>query len=208
MFKRILPTVVAVSTGIIMLLLTLLPVPSLSPIRTLLLQWAMLLGAFAFILAYFQLLRVHLARVRSAKRDKFTSLLVVVSALIGLGVVLAEGILKKGGGSGAASQWLLTNLLVPGESTLLALTAITLLLAGMRILRARRTTGSVIFLLVAIVVLLGTVPYLGILGEAAAWIQNVPALAGMRGLLLGVSLGILLTGLRVIFMVTRPHSDE
>lgn len=208
MFKRILPTVVAVSSGIIVLLLTLLPVPGLNPVRILLLQWAMLLGAFAFILAYFQLLRVHLARVRSAKRDKFTSLLVVVSALIGLGVVLAEGILKKGGGSGTASQWLLTNLLVPGESTLLALTAITLLLAGMRILRARRTTGSVIFLLVAIVVLLGTVPYLGILGEAAAWIQNVPALAGMRGLLLGVSLGILLTGLRVIFMVTRPHSDE
>lgn len=208
MFKRILPTVVAVSTGIIMLLLTLLPVPGLSPVRTLLLQWAMLLGAFAFILAYFQLLRVHLARVRSAKRDKFTSLLVVVSALIGLGVVLTEGILKKGGGSGTASQWLLTNLLVPGESTLLALTAITLILAGMRILRARRTAGSVIFLLVALLVLLGTMPYLGILGEAAAWIQNVPALAGMRGLLLGVSLGILLTGLRVIFMVTRPHSDE
>jgi hypothetical protein len=208
MFKRILPTVVAVSTGIIMLLLTLLPVPGLSPVRTLLLQWAMLLGAFAFILAYFQLLRVHLARVRSAKRDKFTSLLVVVSALIGLGVVLTEGILKKGGGSGTASQWLLTNLLVPGESTLLALTAITLILAGMRILRARRTVGSVIFLLVALLVLLGTMPYLGILGEAAAWIQNVPALAGMRGLLLGVSLGILLTGLRVIFMVTRPHSDE
>ncbi len=208
MFKRILPTVVAVSTGIIMLLLTLLPVPGLSPVRTLLLQWAMLLGAFAFILAYFQLLRVHLARVRSAKRDKFTSLLVVVSALIGLGVVLTEGILKKGRGSGTASQWLLTNLLVPGESTLLALTAITLILAGMRILRARRTVGSVIFLLVALLVLLGTMPYLGILGEAAAWIQNVPALAGMRGLLLGVSLGILLTGLRVIFMVTRPHSDE
>lgn len=208
MFKRILPTVVAVSTGIIMLLLTLLPVPGLSPVRTLLLQWAMLLGAFAFILAYFQLLRVHLARVRSAKRDKFTSLLVVVSALIGLGVVLTEGILKKGGGSGTASQWLLTNLLVPGESTLLALTAITLILAGMRILRARRTAGSVIFLLVALLVLLGTMPYLGILGEAAAWVQNVPALAGMRGLLLGVSLGILLTGLRVIFMVTRPHSDE
>jgi len=208
MFKRILPTVVAVSTGIIMLLLTLLPVPGLNPVRTLLLQWAMLLGAFAFILAYFQLLRVHLARVRSAKRDKFTSLLVVVSALIGLGVVLTEGILKKGGGSGTASQWLLTNLLVPGESTLLALTAITLILAGMRILRARRTVGSVIFLLVALLVLLGTMPYLGILGEAAAWVQNVPALAGMRGLLLGVSLGILLTGLRVIFMVTRPHSDE
>lgn len=208
MFKRILPTVAAVSTGIVMLVLTLLPVPGLNPVRTLLLQWAMLLGAFAFILAYFQLLRVHLARVRSAKRDKFTSLLVVVSALIGLGVVLAEGILKKGGPSGTASQWLLTNILVPGESTLLALTAITLILAGMRILRTRRTVGSVIFLLVALLVLLGTVPYLGILGEAVAWIQNVPALAGMRGLLLGVSLGILLTGLRVIFMVTRPHSDE
>lgn len=208
MFKRILPTVVAVSTGIIMLLLTLLPAPGLNSIRTLLLQWAMFLGAFAFILAYFQLLRVHLARIRSAKHDKFTSLLVVVSALAGLIIVLAERILKKGEGSGTASQWLLMNILVPGESTLLALTAITLILAGMRILRARRTAGSIIFLLVALLVLLGTVPYLGILGEATAWIQNVPALAGMRGLLLGVSLGILLTGLRVIFMVTRPHSDE
>ena len=39
------------------------------------------------------------------------------------------------------------------------------------------------------------------------WVFDVPMLAGMRGILLGVALGTLATGLRVLLGVDRPYAD-
>jgi hypothetical protein len=100
--------------------------------------------------------------------------------------------------------------LIPGESALLALTAVTLIVAGMRILRARRTAGAVVFVVAAGIVLLTTVAYsvsppvLGVLRQGV----DTLAAAGMRGLVIGVALGVTLTGLRVLLGIDRPHSDE
>ena len=202
MLKRTLPTAVAISTGILVLLGSFLPVSPLREVRLFLIQWAMVLGIFAFILAFIHLLRVHLIRLGRRGKGWSISLLVVLSAISVLLLVSTQG---------PTSQWsqhLMNDFLVPGESALLALTAVTLVLAGMRMLRARRTSGSILFLLIAVLMLVGTVPYVGILGEIADWIQGVPALAGMRGLLLGVALGTTMAGLRVVFGATRPHSDD
>ena len=202
MLKRTLPTAVAISVGILVLLGSFLPISPLREVRLFLIQWAMVLGVFAFILAFLHLLRVHLTRLGRRGKGWSTSLLVVLSAISVLLLVSTQG---------PTSQWsqhLMNDFLVPGESALLALTAVTLVLAGMRMLRARRTAGSILFLLIAVLMLVGTVPYVGILGEIADWIQGVPALAGMRGLLLGVALGTTMAGLRVVFGATRPHSDD
>lgn len=202
MLKRALPTAVAISVGILVLLGSFLPVSPLREVRLFLIQWAMVLGVFAFLLAFLHLLRVHLTRLGRRSKGWSTSLLVVLSATSALLLAFAQG------PTGLWSQHLVQDFLVPGESALLALTAITLVLAGMRMLRVRRTAGSIIFLLITVLMLVGTVPYVGILGEIAGWIQSVPALAGMRGLLLGVALGTTMAGLRVVFGATRPHSDD
>jgi hypothetical protein len=39
------------------------------------------------------------------------------------------------------------------------------------------------------------------------WILDVPAMAGVRGILLGVGLGALLTAIRLLLGVERPYSD-
>lgn len=202
MLKRILPTVVAISVGILVLLGSFLPISPLREVRLFLIQWAMILGVFAFLLAFLHLLRVHLTRLGRTGKGWSISLLVVLSAISALLLVFTQG------PTSLWSQHLVKDFLVPGESALLALTAVTLVLAGMRMLRARRTAGSALFLLITALMLVGTVPYVGILGEIADWIQRVPALAGMRGLLLGVALGTTMAGLRVVFGATRPHSDD
>jgi hypothetical protein len=40
------------------------------------------------------------------------------------------------------------------------------------------------------------------------WIQQVLALGGARGILIGVALGTLTTGLRVLFGADRPYGDR
>jgi hypothetical protein len=39
------------------------------------------------------------------------------------------------------------------------------------------------------------------------WVLDVPALAGARGILLGVALGTAATGLRVLLGLDRPYVD-
>jgi hypothetical protein len=205
MFKRFLPTILAMLVGILVLLGYLVPLDFLVILRdVILLRWAMILATFALIVAFLNLLRVHLLRLASARKKKFTSLLIVLSALGTLVLVLVQGV------EGSLTQQVLSAVLIPGESALLALTAVTLVMAGMRILRARRTAGAVVFVITAGIILLTTVAYsvnwepLAVLRE----IVDTLATAGMRGLVMGVALGVTLTGLRILLGIDRPHSDE
>ena len=82
------------------------------------------------------------------------------------------------------------------------------LTAAYRMLRLR-SVESVVMLVVVLLVLVGqvTVGLVPILPEIKDWILNVPAMAGVRGILLGVALGAILTGIRLLLGVERPYSD-
>jgi hypothetical protein len=216
MLKRVLPTAIAVVFGVLVLLGALFPTKLLQNVRLGLTEWAMVLGAFAFILAYANLLQVHLTRLRrfhepggalsaASVMKSITSLLVIVSALGSLTLVIWQG------PGGIWSQRLLDTVLIPGETTLLALTAVTLVLAAMRMLRTHQKAESFLFILTAVIFLLGTVPYRGNNFSGGfsylAGIFQTLAMPGVRGLILGSALGITLTGLRIIFGVDHPHSD-
>jgi hypothetical protein len=93
---------------------------------------------------------------------------------------------------------------------LLAVLAIVLVFAAARLLTRRPKWYTVLFLVIVLIVLLGSVP-LFFLGEIAPlialrdWLTHVPAVAGARGLLLGVALGTVATGLRILMGVDRPY---
>ncbi|MEA3308927.1 MAG: hypothetical protein U9Q70_05390 [Chloroflexota bacterium] len=205
MLRRILVTAIAILVGVTVLVGAVWPITPLRELRAILLQWAMIVGAFAFLLAFLNLLRANLARLKRKGRGRFPSFLIVLSAL-GT-VILVMGELLWQDGRGIWSQYLVSNFLVPGESALLALTAVTLLLSGLQIFRVRRSLGSLLFLTVALLLLLKTVPAVGLLADLANWVERVLALAGMRGLIIGVALGTLLSGLRTLF-ITRPYVEE
>lgn len=205
MILRVIATVVAVLAAMVVLIGAFWPVSPLREIRAILLQWAMVLGGFAFLLAFLNLLRANLKRLQRKGRGRIPSLIIVLSALATAALVLWEMFVV--GDIGVWGQRLVDAILIPGESALLALTSVALLLAGLRALRTRRTVGSLIFMLVAILMLISTIPYAGVIGDIAAWVDRVLATAGMRGLLMGVALGTLLAGIRAIF-VTRPYADE
>ena len=80
-----------------------------------------------------------------------------------------------------------------------------------RLLSRRINLFSLVFLLTSLTVLLGmaTIPFINapLLGEVRAWITQVPAVAGSRGILLGVALGTIATGLRILIGSDRPYGE-
>jgi hypothetical protein len=196
---------VAAITGVIILLAYFFPVGPLVLVQQVMLQWAVILAAFALLVGVVNLLGVHWARIRANKPGGFYSMIVIVSLVVTAmtGLVFTP--------TGDWSLWLFNNIQLPIEISLFALLSIFFLYAGVRLLRRRFDTLSVVFLLTAVVVLLGTAPLffmedLAALTTVRDYLVQVFALGGGRGILLGVALGTIVTGVRILIGSERPYS--
>jgi hypothetical protein len=196
---------IAIATGIGLLTLAgyVFPGTVLSAYRDQLIEWAIIIAAFALILGVFNILRVHSQRIVNSDEGWPYSLILVVTALLAWIPPLLEG------PSGPMTQVMLNYAISPLGGAMAALVVFSLTLAAVRLLRYRRHPSSALFIVVVSLSLLGTTPLVGFewLGEIREWILNVPGMAGFRGLLLGVALGTLITGLRIILGRDRPHSE-
>src|ERR1044071_7212413 len=105
-------------------------------------------------------------------------------------------------------------IIVPVEASLMAILAVTLIYSSIRLLRRRVDVMSVVFLVVAVVFLIAILPtpFGPLLGErgnqALVDFLDMFSHGGMRGLLIGIALGTLLTGLRVLFGIDRPYGGN
>jgi hypothetical protein len=84
--------------------------------------------------------------------------------------------------------------------------------AAVRLFSRRLHWASLLFLGAAVLVLIGTAPLpvigqIQLLVDMRQWLANGPALAGARGLLLGVALGTIATGVRILMGVDRPYGE-
>jgi len=202
MFRWFIPTVLAVVCGLTVLLGYLLPIPILVTIRTPLVRGAAVLGSFALVLAYGNVIKVHLSRIfQQQAKNRIASVVLLASAAASLALVLVMG------ADGAVVQTIVRSVLIPGESALLAITAVTLVLTGMRLLSTRKHVNSVLFIAVAALSLFSAIPVVfpRVLQIILEFV-DAAAIGGMRGLLLGVVLGTVVTGLRIILGIDRPHS--
>jgi hypothetical protein len=199
--KRILPALVALLVGLVVLLDYFLENPVLDALGSFLLEGAIILAAFALLLGLWNLLLVHERKVRRRERGWPASVVILLSTLGGLAVGLA------GWGSGAL-DWFYRYVLFPLEASTGALLAFVVVSAAVRLWRLGSLEGTVM-LVVGAIVLAGTLlpqgGALGVLTPLREWIVSVPALAAVRGILLGVALGIMATGLRVLLWMDRPY---
>ncbi|MBL7062879.1 MAG: hypothetical protein ISS49_01560 [Anaerolineae bacterium] len=203
LIKQWFPVLIATVTGLVVLAGYLIPSPSLIFYRDHLVEWAVIVAAFAFILGLFNILRVHGERAIRLRQGWPYSLVLLLAAL----VAWVPPVLY--GPSGTLTQQMLDYVISPLGASLAALLVFTLALAAFRLLRARRSVEVVLFILIVAVVLLGNAPFIGLewLADVRDWIINVPGMAGVRGLLLGVALGTVITALRVFVAIDRPHSE-
>lgn len=200
---------VASATGFIVLLGYFFDIELLIVLRILLIQWAVLLAAAALLIGLFNLLAVHWNKVSLQEDGWPYSALLILFFL----VTLVLGLLF--GPDYQAVLLLFEYVQVPIEASLLALLAISLTLAGFRLLSRRKDVLSFAFLGTALLMLIGTAPWpIGgnsVAFEAVsvmrAWLSQVWATAGARGILLGIALGAITTGLRVLLASDRPYGE-
>ncbi len=203
--KRRIPTAVAIVCGLVTLL------GYFSPglqIHLVFVRWAAVLGAVAMILGILNLVGVHLRRVMNQDRDWPYSLALIMSALIVILIALIEG----QGPSGAVLNWVFHSVLAPLEAAAASLLVFFLVAAAFRAMRLQPSLTTFVFVITIVLVLLSALALPGdlgqILGTMRVWLVHIFATAGARGMLLGVALGIVATGVRVLLGIDRPHSER
>ena len=180
--------------------------PVFNGIQTQLLNAAITLAGVTVLVGIANLVSVHSGKVRRGEKGGVYSALLVVSLLgtFVLGLVLRPGHI--------AMQAMMKSVIIPVEAALMGVLTISLLYAAIRLLRRRMDITSIIFLLTAALILVGsaTLPFgdIPLLGDFARWVTQILALGGMRGILIGVALGAFLTGLRVLFGADRPYGGN
>lgn len=181
-------------------------IPVVLPLQTLLLNWAVILVGAATLVGVLNLMIVHLDKVSRRERGSGYSIL-LAGALV---VSLLLGILLRP--EHELMQVMMNGIIVPAESALMGLLTITLVYAAIRLLRRRADVMSIIFLITAAVIILGTatLPFgnIPVVDVFSSWVTQVLAVGGARGILIGVSLGALTTGLRVLFGIDRPYGGN
>ena len=200
---RWLPIAAALAAGLLVLGGYFLPSAGvLVEARALLLDWAVVVAGFALLLGLANIVRVHGRRIVDQEQGWPHSLALLVAALL----AWIPGVLPID----AVKDGVFHYVLGPLGSAVAALLLFALVLAAVRMMRVRQGVEVPVFLLVAGLVLLGSTPLAGSGWFAGFrdWLIRVPGTAGTRGLLLGVALGTVIAGLRVIFGSERPHAED
>lgn len=204
---RILSAAIAIAIGLITLLGFFFERGLLFEVRLLLVQWAIILAGVAVFVGILNLTSVHWEKLRRRQKGSLYSLALLLALWGSLLVGMAFG------PQHSAMRLMLDALIIPVESALMALLTVTLVYASIRLLRRRADVMSVVFLLSAVLTLLMAVPLpLGYIPFVSDVIQpmltHIPATAGARGILIGVALGTLTTGLRILFGADRPYGGK
>jgi hypothetical protein len=210
--KYVIPSAIAIGVGLLVLLGYLVPDPILFSIRLALTDWAVILAGLAVLTGLLNLLLVHSRRIQTGDRGWVYSIFTLLAALF----TLVVGVLESyGSGSpslyreGSVIDVLFRGVAVPSLAALASLVMFFLVVAAVRMLRNRPNGWSVVFLIAAVITLAGWIPlsYIMPVNSFRQWLLGVPAAAGARGILLGVALGTVIIGIRVLTGVERPYKD-
>jgi len=200
-------TAIAIAVAVILLLGSFLPIPLLQDVlQPYLLGCAVIVGGVATLIGIYNLISVHVKKLSAPKAGNLYSLFLILAfvATFGAGLWFSP--------SDARYQRVVTHIQIPVETSLLALLAISLTYTSLRLLQQRKDKMAWIFVVSTLVFLVATGGYFSLMvndlsktSGFAAFINTLP-MAGARGILLGVGLGSLTTGLRIVFGADRPYS--
>ncbi|MBI3096842.1 MAG: hypothetical protein HYY93_01145 [Planctomycetes bacterium] len=184
------------------------------------LKWLEVMLAVALILGATVLVVVHGEQILKQKAGWAYSLIVIGSILAGVALGLWENGKEYTEEAELTSfGWFYFYLYIPLNATMFALLAFFIASAAFRAFRAR-TLAAFCLLATAIIILFGQAPLgawlweklyhatgdrIPTMADITGFMQQVLVVAGKRGILIGVSLGVIATSLRVIIGLERGY---
>lgn len=203
--KRLLPLSIAILAGVLTLTMLVFPV-TLRGYLNIVLNWVIIVGAMALLVAIAHLFLAQWRRLMNGNRGSFYSLVFIVVFVLSL-----VGGLWLGVDNTNYRLWV-ASIQKPLEISLLGLLALVMTSATVQLFRTRGwnplTLAFGISALLFLVIGLGFLQALNIpqLTIVLNVFQQLP-LIGARGLLIGLGIGALLLGLRVLMGQQRPWGE-
>lgn len=210
--KRQVPLVLCFLFGIALIFTQFSPHSYAQKLYEEVIDWGLIITPFALVLAVATLIETHITRVRRRTEHWQYSLIVFV----GMAVMVLIGI--PFGPQNSVFEWLYNNVQVPMDATMFSLLAFFIASAAYRAFRARAFEATLL-LISAMIVMIGNVPIGDYIwnsvmswmpwedgaSKARQWILDIPNLAARRGIILGVSLGVISQSIRIILGIERSY---
>jgi len=201
--KRQVPLVLCFVFGVVMIFTQFSPHSFSQGVYKEVISWALIIGPFALVLATVTLIQTHTTRIRR-RTEHWQYSLVVFAGLI---IMVLIGI--PFGPQNSIFEWLYNNVQLPMDATMFSLLAFFIASAAYRAFRARTFEASLL-LITALIVMMGNVPVGDLLSndtasKARQWILDNPNLSARRGIILGVSLGVISQSIRIILGIERSY---
>jgi len=197
------PLLVTFLTGAAIAALFFIPHYRAQELNSKLLEWTLVVYAFALILGSMSLWNSH-ARKVTTRAEGWPFSLVTLTSLV---LITVLGV-WKGVGEESPVGIIYNNVNSPLASTMFALLAFVIASAAFRAFRARSVEATLL-LITAIVMMVGRVsigplisPHLPGITE---WLLDVPNLAAKRAIAIGVGLGAVSTALKIILGIERSY---
>lgn len=197
------PLLVTFLSGAAIAALFFIPHYKAQEVNSKLLEWTLVVYAFALILGSISLWNNHAKKVKNRAEGWGFSVVTLASLL----VITALGV-WKGVGEETPVGKIYTMVNSPLASTMFALLAFVIASAAFRAFRARSVEATLL-LITAIVMMVGRVsigplisPHLPGITE---WLLDVPNLAAKRAIALGVGLGAVSTALKIILGIEQSY---
>jgi hypothetical protein len=204
--KNPVTTAVAMGVGLVVLAGYFVPIALLQNVRGLLLEWGIILTGAATLIGILNLMGVHWRKINAPQGRNYYSIVVILAFIFTLAIGLFFGVNHPN------FQNIVNAVQIPVETSLLAIIPVVLIYALIRFWQRRKSGMAAIFILSVLFFLIvssGISSFgmqIPVVKDVILLIQRLPV-AGGRGILIGVALGSLVTGLRILMGIDRPYSS-
>jgi hypothetical protein len=201
--RRTIPMVVTFVAGLVLFIDYFFRVPYVPPIAEMLLNFAIVIAAFALGLGAANLVMIHGGHIRKrTPRQWYFSawLFIVMIVFIVVGVTFSM--------NSPLYVWLFNNTLTAVSTTIYSLLAFFIASGAYRAFRFRTKEGAVL-LISGIITMLGNIPLIVSIypgtSQLSGWIMDVVTMAGLRAILIGASVGTVILGIRTFLGRERGY---
>ncbi len=210
--RREVPLIITAIAGIVFVIQYFIPHFPFNRFSNWFSDWFSIVAACAIWLGALNLFKMSLEKVYYRRDGWGYAIITVICFLLMAVIGFASG--QDYSKMGTGFDWMYTNIYTPLSSTMFAILAFFVASASYRAFRARNFEATLL-LLAAFFVMLGRVPIGDLLSgfmpeslrlsNLATWIMQFPNTAGQRAILIGISLGIVSSSLRLILGIERSY---